>query len=61
MYYLAQEAHEIFGGAIQLDEIYFGGVCKGKRGLGSVGKAAVFGILKRGSKVYTKVVMKYQG
>ena len=57
VYYLDQEAHEIFGGAIELDESYFGGVRKGKRGRGAAGKVAVFGILKRGGKVYTKVVI----
>ena len=55
-YHLAQEAHEIFEGAIELDESYFGGARKGKRGRGAAGKVAVFGILKRGGKVYTKVV-----
>lgn len=29
---------------------------KGKRGRGAAGKVAVFGILKRGGKVYTKAV-----
>ena len=57
MYYLDQEAHEIFDGAVELDESYFGGVRKGKRGRGATGKVAVFGILKRGGKVYTKVVI----
>ena len=57
VYYLEQEAHEIFGGAIELDESYFGGVRKGKRGRGAAGKVAVFGILKRGGKVYAKVVV----
>ena len=56
-YYLEQETHEIFGGAIELDESYFGGARKGKRGRGATGKVAVFGILKRGGKVYTKVVI----
>ena len=56
-YYLEQETHEIFDGAIELDESYFGGVRKGKRGRGAAGMAAVFGILKRGGKVYTKVVI----
>ena len=56
-YYLEQEAHEIFDGAVELDESYFGGVRKGKRGRGAAGKVAVFGILKRGGKVYTKVVV----
>ena len=57
VYYLDQETHEIFDGAVELDESYFGGVRKGKRGRGAAGKVAVFGILKRGGKVYTKVVI----
>ena len=40
----------------ELDESFFGGVRKGKRGRGAAGKVAVFGILKRGGKVYTVVV-----
>src|SRR5665647_1671245 len=50
------QAHEIFDGAVELDESYFGGVRKGKRGRGAAGKVVVFGILKRGGKVFTKVV-----
>ena len=53
---LAQVEHEVFDGAVELDESYFGGVRKGKRGRGAAGKVVVFGILKRGGKVYTKVV-----
>jgi transposase len=49
-------AEEMFGGEIELDESYFGGVRKGKRGRGAAGKIVVFGILKRGGKVYTKVI-----
>lgn len=56
-YHLEQEAHEIFHGAVELDESYFGGAHKGKRGRGAAGKVAGFGILKRGGKVYTKVVI----
>ena len=56
-YHVEQEAHEIFDGAVELDESYFGGMRKGKRGRGAAGKVAVFGILKRGGKVYTKVVI----
>ena len=52
---LAQAEHEVFDGAVELDESYFGGVRKGKRGRGAAGKVVVFGILKRGGKVYTKV------
>ena len=47
-YHLEQESHEIFDGVVELDESYFGGVRKGKRGRGAAGKVAVFGILKRG-------------
>ncbi len=37
-----------FAREIELDESYFGGVRKGKRGRGAAGKVPVFGILKRG-------------
>ena len=56
MYHLDQNADDIFDGEIELDESYFGGVRKGKPGRGAAGKVAVFGILKRGGKVYTKFV-----
>jgi transposase len=45
-----------FFGEIEVDESYFGGQRKGKRGRGAAGKVAVFGILERGGKVYTKVI-----
>ena len=55
-------SHEIFDGVVELDESYFGGVRKGKPGRGAAGKVAVFGILKRGGKVYTnKVYTKVVG
>ncbi len=54
--YLAREAAEIFNGDIEIDESYFGGVRKGKRGRGATGKVVVFGMLKRHGKVYTVVV-----
>ena len=44
-----------FGGEIEIDESYFGGHRKGKRGRGAAGKTVVFGILKRGGRVYTAV------
>ena len=50
------EAQEIFNGDIEIDESYFGGVRKGKRGRGAAGKVVVFGILKRHGKVYTAIV-----
>jgi transposase len=55
-WHLAQEANECFAGEVELDESYFGGRRKGKRGRGTGGKVVVFGILKRGGKVYTKVI-----
>jgi transposase len=42
-----------FCGEIEVDESYFGGIRKGKRGRGAAGKTIVFGLLKRGGKVYT--------
>jgi len=54
--HLARETNEMFDGKIELDESYFGGHRKGKRGRGAAGKVAVFGILKRKGKVYTVVV-----
>ncbi len=55
-YHLSLEADELFDGEVELDESYFGGVRKGKRGRGAAGKTAVFGILKRNGKVYTIVL-----
>jgi len=42
-----------FEGEVELDESYFGGHRKGKRGRGAAGKVAVFGILKRRGRVFT--------
>ena len=39
-------------GEVEADESYFGGTRKGKRGRGASGKVAVFGLLKRGGKVF---------
>ena len=55
-YDLEQESNEVFDGEIEVDESYFGGRRKGKRGRGAAGKIPVFGLLKRGGKVYTKVI-----
>lgn len=43
-------------GEIEADESYFGGVRKGKRGRGAAGKVAVFGLLKRGGRVFTIII-----
>ena len=42
-----------FCGSVEVDESYFGGHRKGKRGRGAAGKVIVFGLLKRGGKVFT--------
>jgi len=47
-----KESNKFFDGKIELDESYFGG----KRGRGATGKIIVFGILKRGRKVYMQPV-----
>lgn len=48
-------------GEIEMDESYFGGRRKGKRGRGAAGKIPVFGILERGGKVRVEVVRDVQG
>jgi len=53
---LEEESGEVFGGEIEVDESYFGGTRKGKRGRGAAGKVPVFGLLKRGGRVYTKII-----
>lgn len=50
-----------FDGEVEVDESYFGGHRKGTRGRGAAGKVPVFGILKRGGKVYTKVIPDASG
>ena len=55
-HHLSLQADELFDGEVELDESYFGGVRKSKRGRGATGKTAVSGILKRNGKVYTIVV-----
>ncbi len=53
---LTEGATEFLSGDIEVDESYFGGARKGKRGRGAAGKVPVFGLLKRGGKVYTKII-----
>jgi len=47
---------ELLKGEIELDESYFGGKRKGKRGRGAAGKVPVFGILERKGVVKVEVV-----
>lgn len=50
------QADDVFAGEIEVDESYFGGHRKGNRGRGAGGKVPVFGLLKRGGRVYTKII-----
>ncbi|NRN28194.1 IS1595 family transposase [Photorhabdus heterorhabditis] len=50
------DEHSMFDGEVEIDESYFDGKRKGKRGRGSSGKVPVFGLLKRGGKVYTRLI-----
>jgi len=51
------EQHTPLKGVIEIDESYFGPHrIRGKRGRGAGGKTIVFGIFKRGDKVYTEIV-----
>jgi len=50
-----------FSGEVEVDESYFGGARKGKRGRGAAGKVPVFGLLKRGGRVYAKVIPDTRG
>ena len=51
---------EMLDGEVEVDESYFGGQRKGKRGRGASGKTIVFGLLKRNGRVYTVAVPNTQ-
>jgi transposase-like protein len=46
----------LFAGVVEADETYIGGVRKGKRGRGALGKTAVVGIVERRGGVCAKVM-----
>lgn len=51
------EAQKPVSGTVEVDESYFGPHrVKGKRGRGAGSKTIVFGVLKRGDRVYTEIV-----
>jgi transposase len=60
---VADETEKSFplAGRIEVDESYFGGHRKGKRGRGAAGKVPVFGLLKRGGRVYTVMLPNAKG
>ncbi|MBI2573935.1 MAG: IS1595 family transposase [Candidatus Wildermuthbacteria bacterium] len=43
-------------GEIEIDDAYFGGKHKGRRGRGAAGKSVVLGLLERDGRVYTRIV-----
>lgn len=54
---LAEKESFFSTGEIEIDESYFGAKrVRGKRGRGAAGKTPVFGMKKRGDKVYTQIV-----
>lgn len=52
----AKDGQDLLNGEIELDESYFGGKRKGKRGRGAYNKVPVFGILERNGTVMVEVV-----
>lgn len=52
----ADDADILLGGEVELDEAYFGGRRKGRRGRGAANKIPVFGILEREGSVSVEVV-----
>ena len=60
-YELEAKSEAMFGGEIEVDESYFGGWRKGKRGRDAGDKIPVFGLLKRGEKIYTKIIPDASG
>jgi transposase len=55
------EEDPFLDGEIEVDESYFGGARKGKRGRGAAGKVPVFGLLKRGGRVHTVMIPDVKG
>jgi len=53
---LLDESNGILTNEVEVDESYFGGVRKGKRGRGAEGKTAVIGIAQRQGKITANVV-----
>ena len=50
------DGYRTLEGEVELDEAYFGGKAKGKRGRGAENKTIVFGILERGGKVRVDII-----
>ena len=54
--YERYDRSDLFAGEIEVDESYFGGRRKGKRGRGAADKQAVFGLLKRNNRVFAEII-----
>jgi transposase len=54
------ETEPWLSGEIEVDESYFGGSRKGKRGCGAAGKVSVFGVLKLGGKFHVVIIPNAQ-
>lgn len=52
----SEEKFRKLSGELEIDETYFGGKRKGKRGRGAFNKVVVFGILERNGEVYTTTI-----
>jgi len=50
------DSYELLSGEVEMDEAYFGGRRKGKRGRGAANKTPVFGILERNGIVKVEVI-----
>jgi len=53
--YVKSEHLNLLDGETEVDESYFGGRRKGKRGRDAAGKAPVFGLLKRNGRIFTVI------
>ena len=56
LYHQCELEGKRLSGDIEIDEAYFGGRRKGKKGRGAAGKSVVLGLLERQGQVYTRVV-----
>lgn len=56
LYHITELEGAKLSGEVEMDEAYFGGKRKGKRGRGAAWKSIVFGLLERDGRVYTRVV-----
>lgn len=56
LYHVCELEGARLSGEIEIDDAYFGGRRKGKRGRGAGGKSVVLGLLERDGRVYTRIV-----